>query len=97
MSIRVRLQGEPSIQYTEFAPQLKVPAFALYNDGRQLSPQYAYCDALARRNRLRWTKCRTLENGQYSVILTRRKPALPGSEMFHVPVAEVTFRLKDRI
>lgn len=96
MSIRISLNGEPSIRYTELAPRLKLPSFALFNQGRQLFPQYAYCDALARRNRLRWAKCRALGDGQYSVVLSHRKPALPGSELFHVPVAEVTFRLKDR-
>jgi hypothetical protein len=95
MSIRIQLDGEPSIQYSELAPRLKVPAFALFNHGRQLFPQYAVCDAIARRNRLRWHSCRTLGDSTYKVTFTHRRPALEGSELFHVPVAEMTFKIKE--
>jgi hypothetical protein len=96
MSVRVELDGEPSVSYSATVPELrKIPRFALFDDGRHLFPQSAYADAIARANGLRACQLRTLGARTYRVTLTKKRPAFPASELFHVPVAEVTFTLRE--
>lgn len=99
MSRRVYLDGEPRVNYSALTPPLKFPAFALWNEGRTLTAVGAMAEAIARRNRKRlalrgWVDDPITNERVYRCLLTDRRPALPGSELFHVPRAEVFFKVK---
>jgi hypothetical protein len=101
MSKRVYFDGEPRIEYSACTPPLKLPTFALWNEGRTPTAVGAMAEAVARRNRKRIaTRCwepfgePTSPERCYRVVFTDRRPALPGSDLFHVPRATMYFRVK---
>lgn len=94
--VRVELAEPPVLRLTAFQPPLKMPSFALYNEGRHWSPAAAFGEAIARLNRLRIASIRSNEDGSFSLTLTDKRTALRGSNLFHVPKATVIFRIKPR-
>jgi hypothetical protein len=93
MSKRVYFDGAPRVEYSACTPELKLPSFALWNHGRTLTPEGAMLEAIARRNRKRIaTRC--THEGECRALLTDRKQALPGSDMFHVPRATIYFKVR---
>ncbi len=93
MSRRVYFDGEPRIDYSACTPQLKLPTFALWNEGRTLTAGGAMAEAIARKNRKRLVT-RGSKDGEYHATLTDRRPVLRGSDLFHVPRATIYFKVR---